>query len=263
MSLRIITLNTWKGDGSYTARLHAMARGLAALSPDIVFLQEALSVPGTSLDTTGYLAEALELAPAFCPARDKWRDVEGVSRRCFSGLGVLLRGRVLMEQQIALPLDARDPDRVGFMVRGRVGDERLCLLNLHLTHLPDAHACRLAQLQAALQALDPWGGERRIVAGDFNAAPGAPLHEWIAGVSEPPLRLLTACGEDGVPLSTLQAVDGPDGAVDHILLVGGGGGGRPSVRRVLESSDPDSGVFASDHYGLLADLACVELGEEP
>ena len=36
MRLRIVTLNTWKGDGAYRARLEAMAVGLATLQPDLV-----------------------------------------------------------------------------------------------------------------------------------------------------------------------------------------------------------------------------------
>lgn len=32
-TLRLVTLNTWKGDGAYAKRLAAMTAGLAALSP--------------------------------------------------------------------------------------------------------------------------------------------------------------------------------------------------------------------------------------
>ncbi|NBP72049.1 MAG: hypothetical protein EBU57_02420 [Alphaproteobacteria bacterium] len=51
MQLTLVTLNTWKGEGDYPARLSAMGDLIADLHPDIVFLQEVFAVPGTEIGT--------------------------------------------------------------------------------------------------------------------------------------------------------------------------------------------------------------------
>ena len=66
--MRIVTLNTWKNEGDYARRLPLMRDGLAALSPDVVCLQECFVADG--FDTAAFLAAELGLHLYAAPARD-------------------------------------------------------------------------------------------------------------------------------------------------------------------------------------------------
>ena len=60
--LRVVTLNTWKCEGDYRARLPRMAAGLRALDADLVCLQEVFACAAPSADTAAWLADALGLS---------------------------------------------------------------------------------------------------------------------------------------------------------------------------------------------------------
>lgn len=57
--MRVVSLNTGRNESDFFGRVDAMARGLVSLNPDIVFLQEVLSVPGEGIDTSLELARRL------------------------------------------------------------------------------------------------------------------------------------------------------------------------------------------------------------
>lgn len=242
--MRIVTFNTWKNEGEYERRLDLMARGLAALAPDVVCLQECFI--GGGRDTATSLASALGQDCHARPSRAKPRLHAGTTVVSSSGLAILSRLPALAESACALASHLADGERIAQRLDLAVEGRRLRILNLHLTHLrgPEFAALRARQLATALS----WAEEGRdaglVVAGDLNAA-----------ATDPALAALQA--EVGFDAATFL---GPRGeaptrpAVDHLILQEPGGW-RVSARfRALDEPDPE-GWLPSDHAAVVVDLA--------
>lgn len=71
--MKIVTINTAKGDGQYACRLDGLARELQALLADVILLQESLSTCDRSLSTAAHLGAALNLHATPAPSRRKPR----------------------------------------------------------------------------------------------------------------------------------------------------------------------------------------------
>ena len=219
--ISIVTLNTWKGEGDYPARMATTIDLLAGLDPDIVLLQEVFAVPSRGLCAADTLSAALGLHCAFHPARKKMRPFEGGDVLSQSGLAVLARAEILSSSPVALPDDPRDGERMAQIVRIG-GAAPVTVLNLHLTHLPDAAALRRQQLIAALSALPDGINGPVIAGGDFNDAVD---DGWLAPVA-PALPGLTirntrhdVPNAPATPTLVDPPSDGRPGCIDHILTV--------------------------------------------
>lgn len=248
--MRIVTLNTWKCDGTYRERLQLMAQGLAALAPDLVLLQEVFASDDGAWDTAAFLAGALSMTATHARARHKPRQVEGRLCPSSSGMAALSRQPALEHHVLPLPADAADGERIAQLLRYPVGPQGGWVLNMHLSHLRDASALRARQLQACLAALRHHAGAApSLIAGDFNATPDSvefrQLLDSPEGFSNPFAghAKATHCDEAGV-----------DHDLDHILPSG------PWSDRVLNACvalDPRSlpeHLQASDHAAVLLDL---------
>lgn len=238
--MRVVTLNTWKNEGDYPRRLRLMRDGLAALSPDVVCLQEAFATQGA--DTARELGAALGFVVHVAPARFKERCHEGRLVRSSSGLAILTRWPGT-SCSLILPSDPADGERIAQRLDLQVGDQALRVLNLHLTHLRGAATLRATQLDRALA----WAAEGLagglVVAGDLNAtAEDAALA---------PLRLSPRPGTlHGARVgAVVQAA-----AIDHCELVSAGGWREIDRVRGLETPDAE-GWLPSDHASVGLDLA--------
>lgn len=251
--MRLVSLNTWKAEGDYPSRVRAMAEGLAALSADVIALQEDLRTADGLAHTALALGRALGMHLSWVPARAKPRDVGLRRTMTTAGMAVLSRQPVLEQRVIGLPQDARDGERVAQCVRlaGEGGD--WWLVNLHLTHLPDRADLRRAQLQEVLDAADRWEGTRPVVlCGDFNAAPEDPeIADWLQ--PRGPLGDVFA----GRPKVTHHTEAGVALNLDHIFVRTAEGTPPVAVRSAAVVLDrPDAhGVLPSDHFGVCADLS--------
>lgn len=235
MTVRLVTLNTWKNEGDYRTRLSLMAEGLAALQPDAILLQECFVGGGD--DTAQHLAAVLGLHAVAAPARQKLRTHDGRATPSSSGLAVLLREPPVAQAVLALTSDARDGERIAQRVDLPGG---LRLLNLHLTHLPDAHDLRACQLNEALAwAQAEWSGAL-VAGGDLNCARGAPAMTPLEGLAGPE------------PGSTLHAHPGVS-AIDHLVLAAPGPW-RVRARYLALNAPDAAGRFPSDHASLVLDL---------
>ncbi len=256
--LRIVTINTGKGDGPYRRRLGWLAAELGRLAPDIVLLQEALATPGGELDTTAHLATELKLAPAFAPARRKPRAVEGVWHDTWSGLGVLSRIDAFRTGIVALPDHPDDGERIALLGRWDVDGVDLVIANVHLTHLRDRDDLRAEQFATVLS--HPWldvPGAVMLIGGDLNTRPTG--LGWLRATAAP--RQLTDAFEAGGGARDRVTIpvgrpDLPGTCVDYLLTI------EPAVQTsltlsgaavVLDRPDPD-GVYPSDHYGIMVDM---------
>lgn len=249
-ALRIVTINTGKGDGAYRQRLNVLAGQLNELDADVIACQESFSCPELGLDTAAFLAEALGMERFWSPARQKPRLVEGECVMSESGMAVLSRKPLLSGTTLVLPQDPADGDRVAQIARLSHEGRAVTLANVHLTHLRDADDLRRAQLLEVTGACRDLGGAAAtIICGDFNTT----LHGPVLRPME--ATILDAWEAGGGPASrgTLGrlGVDGP--CVDHVLALRTGGLSFSGSRLVLHEPGP-GGLFASDHFGVQTDL---------
>lgn len=248
-TLRLVSLNTWKGEGDYPRRLVLMVQGLRALDADVIALQEDLCCEAAGLHTAGALARALGLHLNAVPARRKPRRIDGRDQDSSSGLAVLSRWPATQTRVLALPQDPRDGERVAQCVRLPCADGHWWLANLHLTHLSDRADLRQAQLATVLDALGDFArNEAVVLCGDFNASASdlaiagalGPLSDAFAGQAKTTHRDDAGRAHD----------------LDQIFLRAGDEAAQPGVRHatvVLDRPD-ETGVWPSDHFAVCADL---------
>ena len=259
--LTIVTLNSWKCDGAWAARLNAMKQGLAALDADVICLQECFAtLPGAGVeaDTARALADHLAMGLFQAPSRRKERVFEGRPVISTSGLAILVRPDAGEADMLALPSDPRDGERIAQSVLLRTGGTTLRVVNTHLTHLRDAGALRAAQIDTILHH---WCGGTGpvVIAGDLNAPLQAPeftsLHRR-ADLDAGPVAPGTW------PATLIEGARTPDRAIDHILLLRGtrGNGPRLVARRLVLDSPSAQGIQPSDHAAVLAE---IDPGSEP
>src|SRR5574341_409862 len=170
---RLVTLNTWKGDGPYALRLQAMVHQLRALQADVVALQEVFHAPQVGVHTGRTLAQALGMHLVFAPARRKRRWMSGQWVDSESGLAVLSRWPVAQQRLWPLPSIGADGERLALCCDLNVHGQPLRLVNTHLTHLGPCErgpALRQLQWQTLLtHAVDGWPAHAPLlVCGDLN-----------------------------------------------------------------------------------------------
>jgi endonuclease/exonuclease/phosphatase family metal-dependent hydrolase len=138
---------------------------------------------------------------------------------------------------------------------------------LHLnTHLD--HVSKLARVEGSgliLRRLAELREDEQpaVVTGDFNCRPGTPAHRAFvrAGFVD---TYLAAGNEDGTGANTFHAFEGAHyrearpalgpRRIDWILLKDPGRRIRVERHLILREGPGDSGVYASDHYPVLAEL---------
>lgn len=252
--LRVVTLNTWKCDGDYAARLAAMQRGLAALAPDVICLQECFAAQGSpgaeaTADTARTLSQALGMHCVQVAAREKTRCFLGAPVASTSGLAILARVPTESPETLTLPSDPADGERIAQAVTLAWGAGRLAVVNLHLTHLRN-DALRAAQLSAVLAR---WSPDTRplIIAGDFN---GAFEDDAFAALRAHPGLDVGPTPPTAWPGTRIARPGRP--AIDHVFLLRSGSEHEPRIverANALEDIDP-GGVHASDHAAVVVDL---------
>jgi len=255
-SLSVVTLNTWKNEGDYARRLELMSRGLAALKPDMVLLQEAFYTSDGRYHTARHIAEALGHEHLhFSPSRRSVRTIEDQPVESFSGLAVLTRHPLSDYESLDLPAHSDDGQRIAQIVRADIDGRPLRLVNTHLSHLLDAHSLRQQQLECVLDRLDDVvGDEAVILGGDLNAEPGDPTMSWLM---DHPVWTVRMARRHPQP-TMLGIGDDPRQAkpkcLDYVLALHrrSGGAGLRAVRgeRVLDRRDPQTKTYPSDHAGV-------------
>jgi endonuclease/exonuclease/phosphatase family metal-dependent hydrolase len=256
--LRILTLNTWKNDGDYPARLAAMIEGLRALAPDLVLLQEVFRVSeaGAEADTARTLGDALGLAMVYAPARAKARPWQGRSVPSESGLALLVRGEILAHHPLQLPSTPEGGERIALLARAVVRGRTVTAACVHLSHLRGDDDGRRAQLDRVLA--DPtWlaQADLRVLGGDFNATRESAACRHLA--SHPTLNLTEAFAALACPPPThpLPQVPGRGRAIDLLYSLSPRQlETAPAPQRAGIGLDSPSGNFwPSDHAAVWAD----------
>jgi endonuclease/exonuclease/phosphatase family metal-dependent hydrolase len=264
-TVKVVTVNTAKGDGQYACRLEILAEQLRALDADLVLLQEAFAACDRSLATAPYLADALGLEVAFARARRKPRMVEGRELFSDSGLAILSRRPLIDATVVALPWSPADGERIAQI--GLVADAAgpILVVNTHLTHLRDGAALRRAQL--ATIARHPWLGQAvaaRLLCGDLNATLDDPeLEPLVRGALGWDVLDTYAAGGGGSPRETIDPRASLSGhaarprCIDYILSLARTPVEQPAYARsavVLNRPDALAGLYPSDHFGVMTTL---------
>ncbi|HXJ33430.1 MAG TPA: endonuclease/exonuclease/phosphatase family protein [Candidatus Eisenbacteria bacterium] len=271
--LRVLTLNCWNVSEPLDARMAIVRRGVAELRPDVAAFQEVV-VRRDGFDQGVLLLDGIGYARAFGPAFS-WSD-DGIMvpphEHTRVGFGNLIASRwpILRSEVRRLPGREGDEPRTVLGVIIQSPDGNLPVLTTHLDCEADHGWVRERQVQVVDDFARDLAAEAHlpaIVMGDFNAHPDSAEIRYLRGLS--PLDGRRTCFQDaweiGGPgghghtwdnrnrFATLDP--GPDGRLDYIFVGAPDGRGRGAIvsaRLVFE--DPTGDVFASDHFGLFAEI---------
>jgi endonuclease/exonuclease/phosphatase family metal-dependent hydrolase len=274
--LRCLTLNLWGIEPPVEERMDLVVEGLRTLDPDVVALQEVREGPGLP-NQAEVLGQAAGYHAVFEPATPFGGGQEGLA----------LLARQPFDEHAARALPGAQPDERRILLSARLGD-----LWVHTTHLNyrlqhglvrEQQVLAIDQRLQALQTLQTLQtfapGERKaevqILMGDFNARPEADEMRFLRGLHTLEGRRThyqdawdrlhpagagwtwAAANPYTARLSFLER----DRRLDYIYVTPERRDGRGRIhdcRIVLDQPGP-GGVFASDHFGLLAEIQ-IEAG---
>lgn len=259
--LRLSTHNIWVRHGDWEGRRRTLADGIGALQPDLLTLQETVV-----LGDDDQVSELL---------RDGWH-VAHARERAADGTGISIASR--------WPITGIDEPDLNVTPRTREFPCTAMIAEiaapapfgplLLVNHFPDYQVDheQERELQTALVArlVEERVAERPmhvLLAGDLDAEPDAASLRFLAGKQS--LEGVSVCyrsawdathpGEAGgtfVASNPLAPDDWPYERIDHIFIRCGAHGG-PTLTIAgceLAFDAPVGGIWASDHFGLVADF---------
>lgn len=227
--------------GPWDERRALIAEAIRKRNPDVVALQAVRRRKGPN--GIDQLAELKDSLPAF---RYDWFFPMAIDAGGDIGLAFL--SRVPFQAPAALPLERIDQDedaqtRAAVRIDIDTQSGRLSILNAHVSWVP-------AQARRNIDQLTAWTDAkagRKILVGDFNAAPDAPV---LAPLRDAGWNDVWSARRDGGDGFTFESVD-PTQRIDYVWA---GPGAIENVTQidVVDERRPD--VRMSDHLGLMAEL---------
>jgi endonuclease/exonuclease/phosphatase family metal-dependent hydrolase len=270
--VRVVTINLWGRHGAWEERRLVLVDGLRALRPDLVTFQEAIT--GDGYDQVTDL-----LGPGFHVHHQAGREADG------SGLSIACRWPLGEVREDALHVTPRiDPGRIA-VAEVLAPDPLGTLLLAHHNaswQLGLEHEREL-QAVAAARFVEDVAGRREVnhvlLAGDFNAVPDSAGMRFWRGLQS--LGGTSVCYRDawestqrGAPGHTFTPrnplVTGGEWSlelgrrIDYVMVRCGYYGPTLDIRSCeLIFDEPVEGVWASDHFGVVADFGAPGSGERP
>jgi endonuclease/exonuclease/phosphatase family metal-dependent hydrolase len=264
--MRVATLNLWGRRGAWEERRSALAAGFRELEPDLVAFQEAIKT--ADYDQVGEL-----LGPAFHVAHQRERE-PGDGGDVEPGQGISIASRWPLGRVRELDLHVT-PRTAGFACGSLAAEVLAPEPLLFVNYLPswqlDYEHERELQAVATARFIDELLGGRDphvLLVGDLDADPEAGSIRFWTGRQA--LSGTSVCyrdawesahqGEPGETLSPENPLmgdrDWPFRRIDYIFVRCGEHGGPTleinACERIFDR--PVGDVWASDHYGLSADL---------
>ncbi len=246
--MRVLTLNTWHNNGPWQQRRDALLQGIAQYAPDILLLQELFDADWSN-----------ELQ-----ARSGYRYL--VSTEC-SHSGLVVLSKLPAGRNEIYRMKTKSPFetywRYALWAELDFGAYRLRVFNTHLSwELPDDRT-RQAQVDELWSFVEKHRSDNgfTVVAGDFNCTPDslamtslishsglidtyAVLHPGAAGFTWSNTNLFA---ENHRPVL-------PERRIDYVLADPGFAKNRLKRCEVVFDVPQTVGVFASDHFGVLAEF---------
>jgi len=259
-SIRVVTLNLWNDRPDVVARIRVAVEGLKALKPDVIALQEVVSDTPTMENQAALIARALDAHWQFDPVSDHG----GVQL----GNAIASRFPIESHRSIALPSDPADPRRA-LLCRVKTP---LGILPFVATHL-SWEMWQAPRREAQVVALDEFvhqhpGDLPVVIGGDFNTSPDSSAIMFLTGKMglagrgtyyrdawqrrHPFERGATWSDKNPYTVRWIER----NRRLDYIFvghIRDDGWGAVLDCRVILDMPGPD-GTFASDHFGVYAEL---------
>jgi endonuclease/exonuclease/phosphatase family metal-dependent hydrolase len=292
-TLRVLTLNIWNNQGPWPTRLAMIRQGITALDPHLIGLQEVLHLDGPDdassvnptpptppipriMDQAQTIADGLGYYTAFASA---WHIGGGLQ----FGNALLSRYPIVVARTFHLPTDPDDETR-GLLYC--VVDAPCGKIPVFVTHLSwKLHQSDVRQQQVSFIAQrvrelapvsDGVDGFPPLLMGDFNAEPDSDEIRFLRGyharfgrsVYFADAFAVAGDGSAGYTFArnnpfALRARE-PNRRLDYIFSRGPDRllRGEPLSARVVFDTAQD-GVFASDHYGVFAEIQALPRKLDP
>jgi endonuclease/exonuclease/phosphatase family metal-dependent hydrolase len=276
--LKVLTLNTWNRQGPWPARRRLIREGIAALAPDIVGLQEILDGGGQP-NQADEIADGLGYHVHHAPAGDFEPGVPGLTM----GNAVLARYPIVAGDGFPLPSHPGDIGRVLTYALVDAPCGQVPVFTTHLSwmfHQSRARCDQVLAIAATIKRVAPIAGFPPVLMGDFNAEPDSDEMRYLRGLT--PIAgqsvyfsdcWLHTTGQDPAAGSgftydrrntyALRSRE-PSRRIDYVYVRGPDRQlrGEPlSARVVLDQ--PRGEVWASDHYGVLAEIQAAPRPLDP
>jgi endonuclease/exonuclease/phosphatase family metal-dependent hydrolase len=268
---RAVTFNIWNRQGPWAQRLPLIVRGLAALEPDVVGLQEVLGYPGLP-SQADEIASALGWNVHHVPA---WHIGGGLT----FGNALLSPHPLLDAQTLSLPAPPELDTRTVAFARVDLPHGPAPVFCTHLTfqqHLGHWRCQQVRALTDHVARLAPLDGPPPILLGDFNADPDSDEMRFLRGLT--PLAgesvyfadtwLATGRTEPGFTYDranpyALRSRE-PSRRIDYVYVRGPGKHlcGEP-ISAALALNEPVDGVWPSDHFAVVADIHAAPRAHDP
>lgn len=260
--LRCLTLNLWGAEAPLDRRMGAVAGGFVRWQPDVVALQEVRQIPGQLPNQAETLASAGGYHHVWEPAVEFGGGHEG--------LAILSRAPIAEHTAIELPHATASERRILLSARIETAAGSVWIHTTHLNYRLQHGRERQDQVMAIDAAVAARAGDLpQVLMGDFNARPESDEIRWLRGLVNLEGRRVhyqdawerIHPGERGwtwasanphtAPLRFLE----PDRRIDYIFVTTMRKDGRGTIHDCrLVFDEPQDGVFASDHFGVLAEV---------
>ncbi len=240
--MKILTLNTWQERGPWEKRWGIILKGLAQYQPDVAAFQEVFNQNWARViqERAGYDHLVFPEEPG----------------------GLMLLSRFPVEESACLTMKKQSPTedyfRYALYAGLQAGGQRIAFFNTHLSWRLDEGPIREAQAEELLDFMaEKSQGQPAFAMGDFNAPPNtAEIRKVMLegglvdlfGALHPKDPGLT--WNNSNPFAAGSSVKMPDRRIDYIFMRGLPISRLASVEMVY--TQPEQGIYASDHFGLLA-----------
>lgn len=252
--LKVLTINTWKGDGAYLERLKVLKTQISLLLPDIILVQEAFRTMDLHYCTVREIAEVIGFHYNFMPARKKMRKINNHKQISFSGMGILSRWPIKYAEAVTLPTNEQDGGRIGQFIIVQNEKKTFLFGNLHLSFLLNSDSLKIHQLEVFLKRIATFSGiDSFILGGDFNSLPESDTIQFLMHHSLFNVQDSQAGHAHGTFPADINQL--ANHRIDYIFIL------HPnhlpfnitlsSASICLDQPD-ENGIFASDHLGVMA-----------
>jgi endonuclease/exonuclease/phosphatase family metal-dependent hydrolase len=271
-SLRVVTLNCWNIASPFEERMALIREGVERLQPDVIGLQEVI------VRRDGFHQGEILLAglgyEILYGAATRWTEAESLLPHDADGdaFGNLIASRypIVASRLRELPGVETGERRTALAAHIRTPWGIVPFVTTHLNWKLNHGWVREHQVVALAELIEEWRAELELPAiavGDFNAEPEANEIRFFCGLAS--LAGRSTClydawrvAGDGGPGYTwdnrnrfARYSNEPNRRIDYVFVSPADAHGRGLIERAaLVFNEPRGDVYASDHFGVLAEV---------